>query len=101
VSQPLADRDHVRSSAEQPRCAHVPQMVERHHRHASRCGVTMEGVRRHVRPPGLEAPRALMSSSNDQRAHDAGLGPENREWGARELGLQDPNGYFLTFTEPA
>jgi hypothetical protein len=24
-----------------------------------------------------------------------------RDWGARELGLQDPNGYFLTFTEPA
>jgi hypothetical protein len=28
-------------------------------------------------------------------------GPELREWGTRELGLQDPNGYFLTFTEPA
>jgi uncharacterized glyoxalase superfamily protein PhnB len=28
-------------------------------------------------------------------------GPEDREWGSRELGLQDPNGYFLTFTEPA
>ena len=28
-------------------------------------------------------------------------GPEVREWGTRELGLQDPNGYFLTFTEPA
>lgn len=28
-------------------------------------------------------------------------GPEVRAWGARELGLQDPNGYFLTFTEPA
>ena len=28
-------------------------------------------------------------------------GPEVREWGARELGLRDPNGYFITFTEPA
>ena len=28
-------------------------------------------------------------------------GPEDREWGTLELGLQDPNGYFLTFTEPA
>jgi uncharacterized glyoxalase superfamily protein PhnB len=28
-------------------------------------------------------------------------GPEDREWGTRELGLRDPNGYFLTFTEPA
>jgi hypothetical protein len=28
-------------------------------------------------------------------------GPEDREWGARELGLRDPNGYFLTFTEPS
>jgi hypothetical protein len=27
-------------------------------------------------------------------------GPEVREWGTRELGVQDPNGYFLTFTEP-
>ncbi len=28
-------------------------------------------------------------------------GPEVRDWGTRELGLQDPDGYFLTFTEPA
>jgi hypothetical protein len=28
-------------------------------------------------------------------------GPEVRECGARELGLQDPNDYFLTFIEPA
>jgi hypothetical protein len=28
-------------------------------------------------------------------------GPEIREWGTRELGVQDPDGYFLTFTEPA
>ena len=28
-------------------------------------------------------------------------GPEVREWGSRELGLRDPNGYFLTFTEDA
>jgi catechol 2,3-dioxygenase-like lactoylglutathione lyase family enzyme len=28
-------------------------------------------------------------------------GPEDREWGMRELGLRDPNGYFLTFTEQA
>lgn len=28
-------------------------------------------------------------------------GPEVRDWGARELGLRDPNGYFLTFTEDA
>ena len=28
-------------------------------------------------------------------------GPEVREWGMAEMGLQDPNGYFLTFTEPA
>jgi hypothetical protein len=28
-------------------------------------------------------------------------GPEVRYWGTRELGQQDPDGYFLTFTEPA
>ena len=27
--------------------------------------------------------------------------PEVREWGTLEMGLQDPNGYFLTFTETA
>ena len=27
-------------------------------------------------------------------------GPEIRDWGARELGLRDPDGYYLTFTEP-
>ena len=26
-------------------------------------------------------------------------GPEVREWGMRELGLRDPNGYFITFAE--
>jgi hypothetical protein len=25
---------------------------------------------------------------------------EEREWGTRELTLRDPNGYFITFTEP-
>lgn len=28
-------------------------------------------------------------------------GPEEREWGTRELGLRDPDGYFITFSEPA
>lgn len=28
-------------------------------------------------------------------------GPETRDWGMVELGLQDPNGYYLTFTRPA
>ena len=28
-------------------------------------------------------------------------GPEAREWGTRELGLRDPSGYYITFTEPA
>ena len=26
-------------------------------------------------------------------------GPEEREWGTRELGYEDPDGYILTFTE--
>ena len=32
---------------------------------------------------------------------DAEWGVEEREWGARELTLRDPDGYFLTFTQPA
>ncbi|HEX6581631.1 MAG TPA: hypothetical protein VF195_12270 [Actinomycetota bacterium] len=27
--------------------------------------------------------------------------PRFMSWGSRELGLRDPNGYFLTFTEDA
>jgi catechol 2,3-dioxygenase-like lactoylglutathione lyase family enzyme len=27
-------------------------------------------------------------------------GVEERDWGARELVLQDPDGYYVTFTEP-
>ena len=32
---------------------------------------------------------------------EADYGVEDRDWGARELVLRDPDGYFLTFTEPA
>jgi hypothetical protein len=28
-------------------------------------------------------------------------GPEAMEYGMREFGVQDPNGYYLAFTEPA
>ena len=28
-------------------------------------------------------------------------GVEEREWGARELVLRDPDGYWITFTQPA
>jgi hypothetical protein len=33
-------------------------------------------------------------------AIDCPWGVEEREWGARELTVQDPNGYFVTFSEP-
>ena len=43
-----------------------------------------------------------------QRVHDAAAGTvemawgiEARPWGALELTLQDPDGYFVTFTQPA
>ena len=26
-------------------------------------------------------------------------GPDEREWGMREVGLRDPNGYYITFAE--
>jgi hypothetical protein len=32
-------------------------------------------------------------------AIDCPWGVEEREWGARELTVQDPNGYFVTFSE--
>jgi hypothetical protein len=47
-------------------------------------------------------PPSVMGLYEEIRRHTPpAWGPEVREWGARELGLKDPNGYFLTFTEPA
>jgi len=46
-----------------------------------------------------ESVRALYEEIKDRV--EPAWGPEIREWGARELGLQDPNGYFITFTESA
>ena len=50
----------------------------------------------YVHPPSVEAVHRQISEEID-----AVWGPEVREWGTLELGLRDPNGYFLTFTEPA
>jgi hypothetical protein len=46
-----------------------------------------------------ESVRAVHEQIRDEI--DPAWGPEVREWGTLEMGLQDPNGYFLTFTEPA
>ena len=47
-------------------------------------------------------PPSVDSVYEEIKEHTTPLwGPEERDWGARELGLQDPDGYFLTFTEPA
>jgi hypothetical protein len=47
-------------------------------------------------------PASVEAFHEEIRAHTEPVwGPEVREWGALELGLQDPDGYFLTFTEPA
>jgi hypothetical protein len=46
-------------------------------------------------------PESVDALHEEIRGHtEPAWGPEDREWGARELGLRDPNGYFLTFTEP-
>ena len=48
-------------------------------------------------------PESVDAVHEQNRGHniEPAWGPEEREWGARELGLQDPDGYFITFTEPA
>jgi len=47
-------------------------------------------------------PESLEALYEEVKGHTApAWGPEVREWGDRELGLQDPDGYFLTFSEPA
>ena len=47
-------------------------------------------------------PQSVDRLAEQIRGHtEPAWGPEDREWGDRELGLRDPNGYYLTFTEPA
>lgn len=51
----------------------------------------------YVHPPnGVDAVHAQVSGSISDD-----WGVEERPWGARELTLRDPNGYFITYTEPA
>lgn len=50
----------------------------------------------YVRPPSVERVHAEVKDHVE-----CPRGVELRPWGARELTLQDPNGYFITFTEPA
>jgi hypothetical protein len=58
--------------------------------------------------PGRGHPRSRERSIFDPRAwtrcadqgpHDSDVGPEVREWRTRELGMQDPDAYFLTVTD--
>jgi hypothetical protein len=50
----------------------------------------------YFRPPSVQA----LYDEIKERVTPA-WGPEIRDWGDKELGLQDPDGYYLTFTEPA
>jgi hypothetical protein len=49
----------------------------------------------YVRPPSV---RAVHDEVKDRV--ECPWGVEERPWGARELTLTDPNGYYVTFTEP-
>jgi hypothetical protein len=49
----------------------------------------------YVRPASVDA---VFASIKDVVEWEWGV--EDRPWGARELTLQDPNGYYVTFTEP-
>ncbi|MCI0689876.1 MAG: hypothetical protein L0Y54_21945 [Sporichthyaceae bacterium] len=50
----------------------------------------------YVHPASVEA---VFAEVRDRVEAEWGI--ETREWGARELTLRDPNGYYLVFTEPA
>ncbi len=57
-------------------------------------------------PPTLTGCFYVHVPDVDAIAHDihgsvaAEWGAEDRDWGSRELVLQDPDGYFITFTAP-
>jgi hypothetical protein len=47
-------------------------------------------------------PEGVDALANELRGKvDFAWGPEVMEYGMREFGVQDPNGYYLAFTEPA
>jgi uncharacterized glyoxalase superfamily protein PhnB len=50
----------------------------------------------YVHPPSVDA---VYDEVKDRVTCEWGV--EDREWGTRELTLQDPNGYYLTFSEMA
>ena len=57
-----------------------------------------------LRSPDASTCTALTSTPSNEQNRDLveiESGVEDREWGARELVLRDPDGYFLTFTQPA
>jgi hypothetical protein len=46
-------------------------------------------------------PRSVIELYEAIRLHtQVEWGPDEREWGMREVGLRDPNGYYITFAEP-
>lgn len=47
-------------------------------------------------------PESVLDVAEELRGKvDFAWGPEVMDYGMRELGVQDPNGYYLAFTEPA
>jgi hypothetical protein len=58
-------------------------------------------------PPSLTGclyvyPASVQATYEDLRGRvETPWGVEDRDWGTRELVLRDPNGYFITFSEPA
>ena len=47
-------------------------------------------------------PRSVMELAEELRDKvEFAWGPEVMDYGARELGIRDPNGYYLAFSEPA
>ena len=47
-------------------------------------------------------PQSVSALAEELRGKvDFAWGPEVMEYGMREFGVQDPNGYYLAFTEPA
>jgi hypothetical protein len=75
----------------------------------SRDGVVCSSSAARLRGPSRRPSRARSTSipkrgsavRGDQGSHADGVGSRGARLGGRELGLRDPNGYFLTFTEEA
>jgi hypothetical protein len=74
--------------------------VARHQKVKKRATFEFDSRRLHFDSP-LSAPTAVAALAEELRGRvEFAWGPEVMDYGMYEFGIQDPDGYYLAFTEP-